>query len=150
AADRGHGMGGVEREGSRWYRAHLRLRREPAVAAQVERRLDRPRQRPLVLLAPAPAVVELALRGLTARPAAHHEEPDRRLAIRLARGVVRQPAREVLELLVEVPLDAPDAVAAEVDLVAEGGVPSHADMAPGADHEPLRRRVLGRHRREVI
>ena len=63
---------------------------EAPVAVEVVRRLDRACERPLPLLAPAPAVVELALGGAAARAAAHHEEPDRRLAGRVARS--RRPA----------------------------------------------------------
>ena len=51
---------------------------------------------------------------------------------------------------VEVALHAPGALRAEVDLVAERRVAAHPDVAPRADHEPLRRAVLRRHRGEVL
>ncbi len=103
-----------------------------------------------MLVAPAAAVIELALDRAATRAAAHHEDTNRRLVGRLAWSVVGKPAREVLELLVEVAIDAPDAVGPEVDLMAERRVAAHPHVAPGADHEALRRAVLPRHRREVV
>ena len=136
---------------SRGARRRVRLlQRELAVAVEVEGRLDRPGERPLVLVAPAAAVVELPLGRPATGAAAHHEDADRRLVGRLAAGIVGKPAREVLELLLEVALDAPDAVGPEVDLVAERRLAAHPDVAPGADHEPLRRAVLRRHRGKVV
>src|SRR3954452_22824328 len=117
---------------------------------KVEGRFDRSGEWPLMLLAPVAAVVELPLDGPAAGAATHHEDADRSLVRRLAAGIVGKPAREVLELLLEVPLDAPDAVRPEVDLVAERRIAAHPDVAPRADHEALWRRVLRRHRCEVV
>ena len=81
--------------------------------------------------------------------AAHDEDPDRRLVLP-AVPLVLQPAVEERELLLEVALDAPDRVRPEVDVERPGRVAAHADVAPRADDEPLRRLVLRRHRREVL
>ena len=118
--------------------------------AEVVGRLDASCERPLPLLPPLAAVVELALRRPPAAATAHDEDAHRSLALGLAARVVRKPAVEERELLLEVPLDAPDALRPEVDVVAERRVAAHPDMAPRPDHESLRGRVLGRHRREVL
>ena len=117
---------------------------------EVVRGLDAPPERPFPLVSPGAAVVELPLGCLAAAAAAHHEDPHRGLAVGLAGRVVGEPPAEELELLLEVPLDAPDARGPEVDVVAEARVAAHPDVAPRADHEALRRGVLRRHRREVL
>ena len=117
---------------------------------QVVRRRHGPRRWPLLLLAPAPAVVELAELSLAPGAAAHDEDLDRRLVGRLSRSIVRKPAVEERELLLEVVPHAPARGLAEIDVERERRVAAHADVAPRADDQPLRRRVLSRHRREVL
>ena len=127
-----------------------RSRCERPIGLQIKRRGHGARQRPLPLVAPAATVVQFAQRGLAATAATHHENAHRGLGAGLPRGVVRQPAVEERKLLLEVTLHTPHALRTKVNLVAVAGVAPHADMAPGADHQPLRGAVLGRHGREVL
>jgi len=110
AADRRHRVVGVVGELPRLRAGRRRPRPERPVRVQVEGRRGRPREWPLVFVTPPAAVVELAERRLAAAPAAHHEDPHR-LAVggptRRAATLLPQPAVEILELLVEVALNAP-------------------------------------------
>ncbi len=60
---------------------------------QVVRRVDRARERPLVLLAPGATDKEPSLRGLVRVAAAHHEDTHRRLAVHAVLEAL-QPAIE--------------------------------------------------------
>ena len=93
-------------------------------------------------------MVELPELRPPARAAAHHEDPHRRVVERLA--VLAEVRVEEAQLLGEVPVDAPHRVRPEVDVERPARVAAHADVAPRADDQPLRRRVLLRHRGEVL
>ena len=150
AADRRDRMSRVEGERARRRGGGRLGGRERTVAVEVVRRVDASRERPLPLVAPAPAVVELARRGLVAGASAHDEDTHGCLGSGLARRVVGQEAVEELELLVEVALHAPRTVLAEVHVKAERCVSTHPDMAPGTDDEACRCGVLRRHGHEVL
>ena len=77
AADRRHRVSRVVGVAPRLGGAVRRLARQQAVGVQVEAGLLGPRERPLVLVAPAPAVVELPERRLAAGAAAHDEDRGR-------------------------------------------------------------------------
>jgi len=149
-ADRRHRPCGVEHVTPRLGGRTRPRAGEASVPVEVERRRYRTCEQPFPFLTPLSAVVELALSGLAAGAPSHHEEPDRRLAGRVPGGVVRQPAREVVELLLKVPLHPPDALLSEVHLVAGRGLPAHPHVTPRAEHEPLRIGVLRGHGRRVV
>src|SRR5581483_11246663 len=92
-----------------------RRRRESqrAVPVQVEGGRAGPRERPLALVAPAAAVVELPLGGPPAAATAHHEDAHGRV---VERGPVAEVGVEEPELLLEVAPDAPARRLAEVDV----------------------------------
>src|SRR5918995_6956156 len=99
--------------------------------------LGRTRERPLLLVPPAAAMVELAELGLTAAAAAHHEDLHGRLVCRVSARVVGQPAVEEVELLVEVALHAPGRGRPVIDVERPRRVAAHADVTPGPDDQPL-------------
>ena len=149
-ADRRHRPCGVEHVTPRLGGRTRPRAGEASVPVEVERRRYRTCEQPFPFLTPLSAVVELALSGLAAGAPSHHEEPDRRLAGRVPGGVVRQPAREVVEMLLKVPLHPPDALWSEVHLVVGRDLPAHPHVTPRAEHEPLRIGVLRGHGRRVV
>src|SRR5687767_721070 len=99
----------------------------------MELSLGRARQRPLLLVAPGAAVVELAQLGLAAAAATHDEDLHGRVVSGLPARVLGQPAVEELELLLEVALDAPDRRRPVVDVEGPRRIAAHADVAPRSD-----------------
>src|SRR5688500_5696771 len=103
----------------------------------MELSLGRARKWPLLLVAPGAAVVELAQLGLAAAASTHDEDLHGRLVRGMPARVLGQPAVEEVELLVEVALHAPDRRRPVVDVERPRRIPTHADVAPRPDDQPL-------------
>src|SRR5439155_17802845 len=102
-----HRVSGVERETPRRCVGTGQLGTQFTIMMEVKRCILSAKQGPLSLVAPAPAVIELALRRAPAAAASHDEDPHRRLVLDGCRNVL-QPAIEESLLLLEVAAHAPD------------------------------------------
>ena len=150
AADRRHRMGRVERESPRLGLGGRQVGRQRAVAVEVVRRLRRPRRRPLPLVAPAAAVVELPSAVLRPLP-----PPITKMRTGASpsgwpvasSGSQRSKNSSCSSKYRCTPqvLCGPKSTSWQKRRIA-----AHPDVAPGPDHEPLRRLVLRRHRGEVL
>src|SRR6516164_6391870 len=105
-------------------------REHPARVQEVRREL-RARERPLLLIAPAPADEHAALRGLVRVPSSHDVDAHRRLAIDAVVDAL-EPAIEPTQLE-GVEIDGGIGLELRVAGVAE----TRAAVGPGADDEPL-------------
>ena len=132
-ADRRHRVGGIEIVGERFGLSIRQLVGEPAVSMKIERSELRLGKGPTGRLDPASAMIELPRRGLAARPAAHQEQPDRRLAVDAVRFSL-QPTVEPSPPEFE---PARRNVARDGGLFSERGVAEKVELRLPCSHGPM-------------